>query len=159
MYNNRGTVRKTNIVVRSLNHCCRVNATNNFSLYFWETKIVWESYDAFNNINILKSSRKCPAVLSDFNQIWISRQTRIEITNIKFHENTSSGNRADACGQTGGRADGETWRRQWALFATFASTLKVSLKFTILTVSFQSERLSLLVGLSRGWLESILTRR
>jgi hypothetical protein len=44
----------------------------------------------------------CP-ILTKFG---FSRQILIEVPNIKFHENSSSGSRADACGCTNGLTDG-----------------------------------------------------
>jgi hypothetical protein len=39
--------------------------------------------------------------LSSFNQIWISQQIFIKVTNTKLHRNLSIGSNADACGQMG----------------------------------------------------------
>jgi hypothetical protein len=48
---------------------------------------------------------KCPILLSDINQIWISRQIFIKELGIKFHGNPSSGNGVDTCGQMDGQTE------------------------------------------------------
>jgi hypothetical protein len=65
--------------------------------------LLWRLYVAGNN------KRHChhvkyPPFLPDFNQIWILF-TDFNESNIKFHENPSSGRRADTSGQTDGRKD------------------------------------------------------
>jgi hypothetical protein len=42
---------------------------------------------------------KCPLFLSDFNKLEFSRQVFEKRSNIKFHENPSSGSRVVSCGQ------------------------------------------------------------
>jgi len=44
---------------------------------------------------------------SIFSKCGFSRQIFINVSNIKIHENTSSGNRFDKRGQMDGRTDGE----------------------------------------------------
>jgi len=47
-----------------------------------------------------------PLFLSDFNGTWIfSRQIFEKFSNIKFHENPSSGSRVVPCGRIDGRTD------------------------------------------------------
>ena len=48
---------------------------------------------------------KCPILLSDINQIWISRQIFIKELGIKFHGNPSSGNGVDTCAQMDGQTE------------------------------------------------------
>jgi hypothetical protein len=48
--------------------------------------------------------------LLDFNQTWIfSADFRKKYSNIKFHENPSSGNRVGQCGRTDGQKHRQTW--------------------------------------------------
>jgi hypothetical protein len=63
---------------------------------------------AVNNIILLRYSRKVPAILTDFNKTWISRQIFIEIPVIKFHENYSNRSRADTWGITDRHTDRRT---------------------------------------------------
>jgi hypothetical protein len=51
---------------------------------------------------------KYPLVLSDFNETEFSRQIFEKYPNIELNGNLSSGSRVVPCGQTDGRADGET---------------------------------------------------
>lgn len=46
--------------------------------------------------------------MSDFRQIWISRQIPINVPNIKFHGSPSSGSHSNICGQT----DRQVYRRK-----------------------------------------------
>jgi len=48
---------------------------------------------------------KCPILLSDINQIWISRQIFIKDLCIKCYGNPSSGNGVDKCGQMDGQTE------------------------------------------------------
>jgi hypothetical protein len=56
----------------------------------------WERYDR----NVHWSSRKYSLFLSDFDETEFSRQIFEKSSNIKFHENLSSGSRVVPCGQT-----------------------------------------------------------
>lgn len=40
----------------------------------------------------------------------VQRQIFIDVPNIKFRENPSSGRLTDTCGQTHGRTDARTWQ-------------------------------------------------
>jgi hypothetical protein len=53
----------------------------------------------------------CPVLM----KLEFSRQIFEKYSNMKFHENPSSGSRVVPCG----RADGQMWRSQWSLFVTF----------------------------------------
>jgi hypothetical protein len=71
----------------------------------WTPLALLSSYKIFrfavNNINVLTSSYKVPDFLSDCNQVWsFSRHIFVKISNFRFHENPSSGSRADTYGQT-----------------------------------------------------------
>jgi len=63
---------------------------------------------------------KCPLFLSYFNETWIfSTNSRKKYSNIKFHENPSSGSRAVPCGQTDGKM-----RKLTVAFRNFANAPK-----------------------------------
>jgi hypothetical protein len=49
------------------------------------------------------------------NKFGVSRQIFVKVLSFKFHENPSSGSRADTCGQMDWRTDGRTDRRDEAL--------------------------------------------
>ena len=70
---------------------------------------------------------KCPLFLSDFNETLIFSKVFGKNSNIKFHENPSSGSRVVPCGQTEGeregRTDGRTGRHN-ELIATFRNFAK-----------------------------------
>jgi len=51
---------------------------------------------------------KYPLLLSNFNEIGFFRQTLEKYSNVKFHENPSSGSRVVPRGQTDGRTDKRT---------------------------------------------------
>jgi hypothetical protein len=65
--------------------------------------------------------KKPPFSLSDFKKLEFSRQFFEKYSNIKFHENPSSGSRAVACGQRGGRTD---MTKQIVAFRNFANAPK-----------------------------------
>jgi hypothetical protein len=51
-------------------------------------------------INIHRSLRKVPLLLSDFNETWVFSRHSKKSSNIKFNENPSSGSRVVPCGRT-----------------------------------------------------------
>ena len=51
-------------------------------------------------------SCRVPVILSDSNDTWIILDRLLENTQIKFHENPSSGSRVALWEQTDGRTDG-----------------------------------------------------
>jgi hypothetical protein len=80
---------------------CHGNPTVGSFCTFVELKIL---RPAINNINVLRS---CYKSASFFFCVWLSPDlefhatyVRKKISNIIFHENPSSGSRADTCGQT-----------------------------------------------------------
>jgi len=56
-------------------------------------------------LNVYRSAYKPPLFLSDFNANWIFSADFRKSSNIKFHENPSSGNRVVPCERTDGRTD------------------------------------------------------
>jgi hypothetical protein len=99
-------VRKRNIVGRSRNHICNVNA------YCWvtchcqqyksieccATMLLWRIYFAGNNETYLGLHIKCPMLT--VTKCAFSRRILLEIPNITFHGNLSSRSRDDTRGHT-----------------------------------------------------------
>ena len=74
--------------------------------------ILWHFYVASNNINVLTSLLKESDILVRFQRSFnfLGRfEYKSQISN--FHENTFSGRRVAACGQTDGQMEGQTPRR------------------------------------------------
>jgi hypothetical protein len=63
--------------------------------------------------------------LSDFSQTWIFSSNFKKNSNIKFHENPSSGNRVGSCGKMDGWKDRETWCSWLSLFVIFRKQIKM----------------------------------
>lgn len=74
----------------------------------------FSSYKIFHafvsNLSSLGLHTKRPTLCAILNTFGISRQTFLKAPCNKIHENLSSGNNADTCGQTAGRTDGRTDR-------------------------------------------------
>ena len=63
----------------------------------------------------------------DFNDTWIFLPQIFEMySDIKFHENLSSGSRVVLCGRTDRRMDEQTRRSWWSLLANFRERLTVT---------------------------------
>jgi hypothetical protein len=65
---------------------------------------------------------KYPLFLSDFNETCIFQQIFENYSNIKFHENPSSGSQVVPCGQTDGRTD---MTKPIDALLNFANALKI----------------------------------
>ena len=60
-------------------------------------------YTAVNIINVIRSSCNVPDDLSILSKIGVSRRSFVSVPSIKFHENLSSGSRADSYGHAEGQ--------------------------------------------------------
>jgi hypothetical protein len=60
--------------------------------------LLWRIYVAGNNKTYLGLHVNCLYFCPILNKLEVSRQNFINVSNIKFHRNPSSGCRADACG-------------------------------------------------------------
>jgi len=69
---------------------------------------------------------KYPLFLSDFNETWIFWQVFEKYSNVKFHEQPSSGSQVVPCGQTEGQANRRTDKHNEAngRFRNFANATK-----------------------------------
>jgi len=67
--------------------------------------IIWQ-YFGRQQEHTVRSQCQVAMFLSDFNQIWTSSTNFHRVSNINFHGNPSSGSRADICGETDGREEG-----------------------------------------------------
>jgi hypothetical protein len=74
--------------------------------YFCETYFILKNIQRDIIINIRWFSCKVPLIFSDL-ELEYSREIFEKYSNIKFHENPSSGNRVVSCGQTD-RTDSRT---------------------------------------------------
>ena len=66
--------------------------------------------------DVHRSSCKVLLFLSDFNKLAFFRQIFEKYSNIKLHENPSSGIRGVPCGRTDRYTDGETWQSRQSIF-------------------------------------------
>jgi hypothetical protein len=101
MGNKVGSVRIT--VTRSRNHCCHERKQKCIPLELL-TDIFYRKQYKLTYVFTL-SARYCGSILTKFG---FYRQLSIEVPNIKFHENPSTGSRTDTYGQTDTQADGRT---------------------------------------------------
>jgi len=100
--------------------CC-VSPTNFVRNIFYSKK-QWARYD--DKYIMYRSSCKVPLLLFllDFKWIWAFLRDSRKITNIKFHENPSSGSRVVPCGRMDRRAD---WHKEANIrFSQFCESAK-----------------------------------
>jgi hypothetical protein len=84
---------------------------------------LWEEFGEILLQMYIGLNVKCPLFSSDFNGTWTSRQDFKKSSNIKFHENLSSGSRVVPCGdrQTDVKTD---MTKLTVAFRTFAKAPK-----------------------------------
>jgi len=83
-----------NSVARSRNHCCHGNASLRSLLSF--TYICrCQKYETHSGLCV-----KCQTFCSISNKFWVSQLTFVEVPNIKFDKNSSTGSRAVICRRT-----------------------------------------------------------
>jgi hypothetical protein len=81
-------------------YCLYVIGYRNSLIPFHSKKVLlWHLNVADNNKTYLGFRVRYPIFLPDFNQIWIFSTDLHKVLSIRFHGNTSSGSRADTCGQ------------------------------------------------------------
>jgi len=83
-----------------------------------DLRIAVISIEVFIVIMYLGLHVKCPIVCLILNKFVVSGQIFVRVFSIKFHENPSSGSRADRCRQTDWRTD------VTKLFASYTNTPK-----------------------------------
>jgi len=81
-------------------YCLYLIGYRNSLIPFHSKKVLlWRLNIADNNKTFLSLHVRYPIFLPDFNEIWIFSTDLHKVPSIRFHGNTSSESRADACGQ------------------------------------------------------------